>query len=222
MNTIILISEKTNLNDKAEKEAARAGLLREGLHLMGCGARADRFSARDLVPAPDGKPAFRDLPGLHFSLSHSGSLIACAFSGREIGLDLQETTDRADPLRIARRFYTPAEYDLLRALPEARRPDLFYRLWAVKEAYLKYIGCGLRARLDSFDMDPFPDRDCPPLALSPSGLTVRPVDTLPSFSGRILVRGEENLLRPASYTLLSAPAGYTMAVCDRGTGTVSH
>jgi len=59
-------------------------------------------------------------PRLHFSLSHTRGLVACAVSlDHEVGLDV-ETWDRAgDGLDIAGRFFAAAELALLRAAAPA-------------------------------------------------------------------------------------------------------
>lgn len=136
--------------------------------------------------SPDGKPFFIDHPGIRFNISHSGEWVACAFSAREVGLDIQQNQERSGraptSLDIARRFFTPEEYEALLMtgsnmnVPEhvinnnmgtfidssapgsqdGMREELFFRLWTIKEAWLKYLGCGLSGRLDSFLPSPLP------------------------------------------------------------------
>lgn len=193
-------------------------LLRAGLRAMGAGQRADTFSAEDLAAAPDGKPFFRSFPDIHFNLSHSGEYLAGAFSSDEVGLDLQENrASHTGVLRIAKRFFTMEEYESLLSCGGSREQELlFYRLWTIKEAYLKYLGCGLHGSLSGFRPDPMPDcrsprtlslsEDntasillCPPrgqAALQPLSPAARgAVPAVPSaeplFSGTIL-RKEEN------------------------------
>lgn len=91
-----------------------------------------------------GKPFFREAPQLHFNISHSGGLWACAFADSPVGVDVQ----RHCPIRreaIARRFFCPEEVDWLRRTQYAA----FFDLWTAKESYLKYTGQGLRAGLRS-------------------------------------------------------------------------
>lgn len=88
-----------------------------------------------------GKPYLAEYP-LFFNLSHSGGYVLCAFGDQEIGADIQKCT-AADPIRLGERFFAPEEVRALRDLEEGRRRELFFRLWARKEAYGKLLGEGL-------------------------------------------------------------------------------
>jgi 4'-phosphopantetheinyl transferase len=99
-----------------------------------------------------GKPYLADYPDLYFNLSHSGRYAVCGISDREIGVDIQEEQTVED--RLAERFFTAGEYEELRKLDNDReRKRLFFRLWTVKESYMKLNGKGLSQGLDSFRID---------------------------------------------------------------------
>jgi 4'-phosphopantetheinyl transferase len=95
-------------------------------------------------------------PGLHFSLSHTRGLAACAV-GRSgaLGIDAEAWCEPA-PIELAERYFAPAEARLVATRAPEERPAAFYRLWTLKEAYLKATGRGLAAALDSFafSLDP--------------------------------------------------------------------
>ena len=74
-----------------------------------------------------GKPYFPDLPGLHFSLAHSGDFGACAVHGAPVGLDLQIHNESAREA-IARRFFHPEEYAYLKMHDFTP----FFQVWAAK------------------------------------------------------------------------------------------
>jgi phosphopantetheine--protein transferase-like protein len=61
-------------------------------------------------------------------------------------------------LAIAELTFSPAEIAALRALSPAERTDRFFDYWALKEAYIKARGMGLRLRLDQFSMLVEPER----------------------------------------------------------------
>jgi 4'-phosphopantetheinyl transferase len=119
------------------------------------------------IPAADfrfradksGKPALdlaQALPDLHFSLSHTRGLAACAV-GRPYALGIDAEAWRVPaPIELAARHFAPAEALLIAEQTPAEQPSTFYRLWTLKEAYLKATGQGLAAALDSFalSLDP--------------------------------------------------------------------
>ena len=100
----------------------------------------------------NGKPYLLEYPDFHFSLSHSGNVVALAVSGQEIGLDVQEHV--AIKKDLAKRFFTEAEKELLlREKDEESYNRLFFKLWSIKESYIKYTGRGMGQGLDTFQID---------------------------------------------------------------------
>lgn len=97
----------------------------------------------------DGKPYLTGRPERHFNISHSGELAICAISSCRIGCDVEQvTTWRRE---VARRFFAEKEYKrILAQASDRERQDLFFRLWTMKESFVKGIGKGLRLELDSF------------------------------------------------------------------------
>lgn len=105
-----------------------------------------------------GKPALKGAD-YFFSVSHSGDFIA--FSGgadSEVGVDIQ-IADHAD-YRIAERFFTPEEYAAICAAPLSERE--FFRIWTLKEAYVKMLGTGMATPFNSFSVltDDFVKMSC--------------------------------------------------------------
>ena len=100
-----------------------------------------------IVRDAKGKPYFTSMPGLHFSLSHSGSMGACAFHRDSIGLDIQIHAS-VDKEKIAKRFFHPQEYAYL----EKEAFLSFFQVWVAKESYVKYTGEGISSGLNSFSV----------------------------------------------------------------------
>ena len=100
---------------------------------------------------PGGKPHFAQLPGLRFSLSHSGSLALCAISTQEVGCDIQKSASGYQ--KIAGRFFTPEENAQLSQAAEEEAKILFDRMWVLKESFLKLTGQGLSLPLNRFSLD---------------------------------------------------------------------
>ncbi|NTW52577.1 MAG: 4'-phosphopantetheinyl transferase superfamily protein [Chlorobiaceae bacterium] len=94
-----------------------------------------RFSANS-----SGKPlvAFPQQPELHFSLSHSGNIMACAICPyTEIGIDIERIEPADDLMDVAGTHFSPAEQAKLGDLTEPARTQAFFRLWTIKEAVVK-------------------------------------------------------------------------------------
>ena len=107
-------------------------------------------SMPDLRENEYGKPFFSEHPDVQFSLSHSGTKVLLAVSDRPVGCDVEKISEKPDPLSIARHFFAPGETWLLtEAEPDALVP-LFYRLWTLKESFVKETGRGLYLPLQSF------------------------------------------------------------------------
>ena len=86
------------------------------------------------VVSARGKPAFADLPGLHFSISHCRQEWICLIAGAPVGIDIEQP----HPCRqeaITRRFFHPREQAWLTQYPEA-----FFSLWTAKESVVKWSG----------------------------------------------------------------------------------
>ena len=99
-----------------------------------------------------GKPYLPGQPGLHFSLSHSGTQVLCALSAAELGCDV-ECPRRYDP-GLVRRFFHPDEAAWLFSLTKEEQESAFLRLWTLKESYIKAVGLGLFLPLDAFRVLP--------------------------------------------------------------------
>lgn len=100
----------------------------------------------------EGKPFMEHLPGFHFNISHSGKWLVCATHTAPVGIDIEQVA----PLDILqyREHLSVAEYYALRALPTTEQLHHFYRLWTLKESYLKQTGMGLSTPMNSFTIQP--------------------------------------------------------------------
>lgn len=85
-----------------------------------------------------GKPYFSNCDHLYFNLSHSGEYAACVLADHEVGVDIQKVQGTAAVRRIAPR--------ILHAGEAAYREEesMLYRIWTIKEAYVKATGEGIR------------------------------------------------------------------------------
>ncbi|MBD2667010.1 4'-phosphopantetheinyl transferase [Richelia sinica FACHB-800] len=104
-------------------------------------------SAVEFDYQPRGKPFLADkfaVSGLRFNLSHSQDLALCGVSYQQpIGVDLEYMRQLSDLESLAKRFFLPAEYELVASLPPEQKQQVFFRYWTCKESYLKATGDGL-------------------------------------------------------------------------------
>lgn len=88
-----------------------------------------------------GKPSLAKRPDVHYNISHADGIAAAAVSEFECGVDCERV--RAYDPRVMERVCTKTERALICAAPENERDLLFFRLWTLKEAYVKALGRGL-------------------------------------------------------------------------------
>jgi 4'-phosphopantetheinyl transferase len=95
----------------------------------------------------NGKP-FIAGKSIYFNNSHSGKWVVCGISFQDIGVDV-EVIKNID-LNIAKRFFHNLEYEELVQKDTDEKLDFFFRLWTLKESFIKADGRGLSLGLDSF------------------------------------------------------------------------
>jgi len=127
--------------EKRDRWCAARGILRELLNLYLNRAPGEiildyNSSGKPFLPSGEG-------PDLPFSLSRSGGRAVYCFSpGPQVGIDLEQIRPRRFDL-MARKYFTPAEYDLYGRRGTEEKSRAFYTLWTRKEALLKARGTGI-------------------------------------------------------------------------------
>ena len=95
-----------------------------------------------------GRPYLKGTAGIHISISHSGSMVICSVSERETGCDIEQIKEGRSGRKIAERFFTEAEQEF--AGDDTLK---FYRIWTLKESFLKVTGLGLALPLCDFSIE---------------------------------------------------------------------
>jgi len=90
-----------------------------------------------------GKPLLKDYRQIHFSLSHSKHIAACAVSGFEVGIDVQYITPVSDA--VAKRVLTRKEYAGYKSSPV--KDEYFCEIWTIKESFFKKTGQGIATNI---------------------------------------------------------------------------
>ncbi len=131
--------------DKDKRLSLGVGvLLARALHERGLAQYLDEIAYSEYQ-----KPYLPRYCDVHFNLSHSEERVMCAIGDAEIGCDV-EYVNEID-MNIARKFFFDSEYETIasQSSPEARN-DVFYRLWTLKESFMKATGLGFNLPLNAF------------------------------------------------------------------------
>lgn len=107
-------------------------------------------SSQKTVPGKYGKPYLAAYPDIHFSISHSDSLVICAVCDVPVGADVQRVREYNPSL--AERVCSPEELCEIDAV--ADKADAFCRLWTAKEAFVKMKGIGIGCDLKKINQKP--------------------------------------------------------------------
>lgn len=113
------------------------------------------------------KPEFADVKDFHFNLSHSHERAMCVMAPYEVGCDVEQI--KGDHSKLAERFFMPAEnawiqaagapfnsdshFDSDATAQSKVRDNAFYRLWTLKECYMKVTGRGLSLSPEKFSLE---------------------------------------------------------------------
>lgn len=126
--------------EKDRKQSLGAGLLlREVLFRHG-------VADREITYGENGKPQMEDF---FFNLSHSNGVVLCAAGDCAVGCDVEKI--KREPCGLARHFFCESEIAYLDQLSGADRDREFFRLWTMKESYMKMTGEGMRLSLKQFE-----------------------------------------------------------------------
>lgn len=112
----------------------------------------EMLAARGISPIfsrdGNGKPVLLNAP-LHFNLSHSGDFVACAVYEHPVGIDIEALRDVSPTL--LKRICTAQERAYICADNSFDSARLL-QVWTAKEAYLKYLGCGLHGDMREIEV----------------------------------------------------------------------
>ena len=96
-----------------------------------------------------GKPALKYHPEICFSLSHSGDYAICTIGDKPVGNDIELVKEGR--LKVADRFFAKEELDWLYDTEDPSEKTLrMFRLWTMKESFIKAIGRGMSLSLQDF------------------------------------------------------------------------
>lgn len=88
-----------------------------------------------------GKPSLTEYPDIKYNISHADGISACIVSEYECGIDCENVREYRP--NVMKRAFSDDEKNMILSAPENQRNLLFFRLWTLKESYIKAIGMGL-------------------------------------------------------------------------------
>ena len=105
----------------------------------------------DLTPqnikyGKNGKP---EIEGLHFNISHAENFVICSVSENPVGCDIEKI--RSIKSGFEKRFFTQNEVSYLDKFTDEAKLKQFFRLWTMKESYMKFTGDGMKLALNRFE-----------------------------------------------------------------------
>lgn len=96
-----------------------------------------------------GKPSLKYQPNIYFSLSHSGDYAICSIGDKAIGNDIELI--KHGRLKVADRFFAREELDWMYAVQDEEEiTQRMFRIWTMKESFLKATGKGISLPLGDF------------------------------------------------------------------------
>ena len=90
---------------------------------------------------------------IHFNLSHSGDWCCIAVSLiKDIGIDIEKVREIEDVSKIAERYFALNEFEHIKNFEGTDQINEFFRIWTLKEAFIKAVGEGLSFPLKNFSV----------------------------------------------------------------------
>lgn len=109
------------------------------------------FAQTVLAYGPNGKASVASRPDIHFNLTHSGNYAAGICGVSPVGIDVEVLGKLNE--KTAKRFFHDGEYRyLMEAEDEEERRVRFFRLWVLKESFMKATGLGMQLPLNEFEI----------------------------------------------------------------------
>lgn len=117
-------------------------------HYIGCSTQSISFKYNSY-----GKPSITDHSEISFNLSHSKQAIALVLNNGNnlsLGIDIESHKNRGEVIDLAFNYFSTEECELLKNYSTSLQNEIFFKLWTLKESYIKAIGKGLSIDLNKF------------------------------------------------------------------------
>lgn len=98
----------------------------------------------------NGKPILLDFDNVFFNTSHSGEKVITTISNLNVGCDIEKI--KSERKSISNRCYTKEEQDFVNKFEGRDRDISFFKIWTLKESFVKNLGAGLTIPFRSFSI----------------------------------------------------------------------
>lgn len=143
-----------SLPEERKKKADRFRFEKDRLLSVGAGALLLKalseayINDAEFAEGEKQKPFIKNHPEIFFNLSHSEEKIMCVVSDREVGCDIEKIRENTND--IAARYFTEEERNAIDSTE--KKDEMFFRIWTLKESYIKALGLGLSLSLKDFSI----------------------------------------------------------------------
>ncbi|MED7787853.1 4'-phosphopantetheinyl transferase superfamily protein [Francisella sp. 19X1-34] len=108
---------------------------------------SEKFSILEpLFASENGKPYLCN-SDIHFNISHTANKVVIAVAYQQIGIDIEEISQKRKVLKIAKRYFKHNEFLALEQNKDLYKD--FYTLWSLKESQVKRNSLGIAKGLDN-------------------------------------------------------------------------
>jgi len=199
---------KETLTPDERQRAERFYFEKDRKRFIACRGLLRQILARYLNLAPEqlrfaygshGKPELANTnigDRIFFNVSHSQDLALFAITkARFVGIDLEYRRPMPDAQQLAKRFFSHREYEIISSLLPPQQEEMFFRIWTVKEAFLKATGEGL-VGLQQVEVSLIPDESVNLEIMENDSLTskhwfCRELNLARNYIGALVVEGND-------------------------------
>lgn len=154
------------------------------------------------------KPLCKQDPNLYFNMSHSNNYVCYVFSfNYKVGIDIEFINNIFKIEDLLPSIAAPEEALAFDKLHEADKAYLFYKMWTIKEAFLKALGIGLSYPLSDIETTILPREKFKILTFDGSKKvqnewTFMPIKFIPGYLGTVTVEKENEKINFHTLTSL--------------------
>lgn len=122
-------------------------LLKKGLKDL-YGIQWEDENQLEISVGEHGKPYLKNYPHIHYNITHTNGLVACGIGHKPLGVDVEQIR----PFRpsIIKKVFSDVERCCMEKLQDEKHKEYFFRIWTLKESYVKALGCGITIPLTQF------------------------------------------------------------------------